>query len=473
MPKLTQSFVKAATLSEGETQRFFMDDELTGFGLRVSATKKSFYLQMRLGNRVVKRRLGEYGLMSVDQARKAALVLKAQLLQGQDPHAERQRIARSTTLGELFDEYAREVSHKPVTRVSIARCKKKFDALTGTAYKTMPNSRSAEKIELVPIKLASWLQRPYQDISQDEVLARFDALARMVPARKLSATPQPIVRTANQAFKYLQAAYNYAINKHGLGRSGFDNPVDILKMTRRWSRINRRDSFLDISQPYFADWWRACANYQPQVISDYLLFTLLTAGRSIECATLRWDDVDLRKGVVVFRNTKNHQDYRFPIAPEARRILERRPQGRINDFVFGYKGSTTERVVCPPQQAIKAVRVACGEHWSMHDLRRTFTTAMTSLNVHAFTIAHLMKHSPTITMTLSYAPPTREQLLDALVRFESYVLDRVRTISDKSGDIDGTVAIENERYVTRTPENQTLLSTTEHAQLRNRRDSLH
>jgi len=50
---------------------------------------------------------------------------------------------------------------------------------------------------------------------------------------------------------------------------------------------------------------------------------------------------------------------------------------------------------------------------------------VTSLNVHAFTIAHLMKHSPTITMTLSYAPPTKEQLLDALVRFEQHVSTRV------------------------------------------------
>jgi hypothetical protein len=56
---------------------------------------------------------------------------------------------------------------------------------------------------------------------------------------------------------------------------------------------------------------------------------------------------------------------------------------------------------------------------------------MTSLNVHAFTIAHLMKHSPTITMTLSYAPPTREQLLDALTRLETHLLERVRPLDRK------------------------------------------
>jgi integrase len=62
----------------------------------------------------------------------------------------------------------------------------------------------------------------------------------------------------------------------------------------------------------------------------------------------------------------------------------------------------------------------------MHDLRRTFTTAMTLLNVHAFTISHLMKHSTTSSMTLSYAPPTHEQLREALIAMENHVLESVR-----------------------------------------------
>ena len=247
----------------------------------------------------------------------------------------------------------------------------------------------------------------------------------MIPKRKLSKSPQPITRTSNQHFKYLQAAYNYAISKYQLSRAGFMNPVAILKTTRRWSRINRRSGFLDTNKPYFVTWWRACESLEP-VIGDYILFSLVTASRSIESATLRWSDVDLKKGRMVFRNTKNGQDYTFPIAPVARSILERRLKAKINDFVFGYADSEKCHVVCPPQYHIKLVRVECGEHWSMHDLRRTFTTAMTLLNVHAFTIAHLMKHSMNSSMTLSYAPPTQEQLLEALIRLEQHLLERVR-----------------------------------------------
>ena len=425
MSKLTQSFVKSIAVSPGESQTFYMDDELTGFGLRVSPTKKVFYLQMRVGRKVLKRKLGEYGPMTVDQARKNALQMKAQLLDGRDPYEERRRGASDATLDELFDEYTNEVEHRANTKKSIESAKRHFGELEGMAFKTKPNGRSAEKIELAKVKLPNWLKRPYREITQDDVLERFDVVSRMIPKRKLSKSPQPITRTSNQHFKYLQAAYNYAISKYQLSRAGFMNPVAILKTTRRWSRINRRSGFLDTNKPYFVTWWRACESLEP-VIGDYILFSLVTASRSIESATLRWSDVDLKKGRMVFRNTKNGQDYTFPIAPVARSILERRLKAKINDFVFGYADSGKCHVVCPPQYHIKLVRVECGEHWSMHDLRRTFTTAMTLLNVHAFTIAHLMKHSMNRSMTLSYAPPTQEQLLEALIRLEQHLLERVR-----------------------------------------------
>ena len=425
MSKLTQSFVKSIAVSPGESQTFYMDDELTGFGLRVSPTKKVFYLQMRVGRKVLKRKLGEYGPMTVDQARKNALQMKAQLLDGRDPYEERRLGASDATLDELFDEYTNEVEHRANTKKSIESAKRHFGELEGMAFKTKPNGRSAEKIELAKVKLPNWLKRPYWEITQDDVLERFDVVSRMIPKRKLSKSPQPITRTSNQHFKYLQAAYNYAISKYQLSRAGFMNPVAILKTTRRWSRINRRSGFLDTNKPYFVTWWRACESLEP-VIGDYILFSLVTASRSIESATLRWSDVDLKKGRMVFRNTKNGQDYTFPIAPVARSILERRLKAKINDFVFGYADSGKCHVVCPPQYHIKLVRVECGEHWSMHDLRRTFTTAMTLLNVHAFTIAHLMKHSMNSSMTLSYAPPTQEQLLEALIRLEQHLLERVR-----------------------------------------------
>lgn len=425
MPKLTQSFVKSLGAASESAQTFYMDDELTGFGLRVSTTKKVFYLQMRVGRKVLKRRIGEYGPMTVDQARKSALLLKAQLIEGKDPYEERHHGASDASLEELFDEYRDEVSHRANSKKSINAAMRCFGELAGRAFKTKPDARSAEKTEIVQVKLVNWMKRPYREITQDEVLSRFDVVSRMLPKRRRAGAPKPITRTANQHFKYLQAAYNYAISKYQLSRSGFLNPVVILKTTRRWSRINRRHSFLDTTKPAFVKWWHACTALEP-VVGDYILFTLLTASRSIESATLRWPDVDFKAGDIMFRDTKNGQDYAIPMTPLVEAILKRRRKAKINDFVFGYADSKKSHIVCPPQYHIKQVREACGQHWTMHDLRRTFTTAMTRLNIHAFTISHLMKHSTNSSMTLSYSPPTREQLLEALIMLEQHLLEQVR-----------------------------------------------
>jgi hypothetical protein len=59
MPKLNQSFTKSIGPAIGEAQTFYMDDELTGFGLRVSPTKRVFYPQMRVGRKLFKRKIGD------------------------------------------------------------------------------------------------------------------------------------------------------------------------------------------------------------------------------------------------------------------------------------------------------------------------------------------------------------------------------------------------------------------------------
>jgi hypothetical protein len=47
MPKLTQNYVKSLPLSKDTSQKIYLDDELTGFGVRVSKRSKVFYVYMQ------------------------------------------------------------------------------------------------------------------------------------------------------------------------------------------------------------------------------------------------------------------------------------------------------------------------------------------------------------------------------------------------------------------------------------------
>jgi Phage integrase family. len=425
MSKLTQSFVKSITVSPGESQTFYMDDELTGFGLRVSSTKKVFYLQMRVGRKVLKRKLGEYGPMTVDQARKNALQMKAQLLDGRDPYEERHRGASDATLDELFDEYTNEVEHRANTKKSIESAKRHFGELEGMAFKTKPNGRSAEKIELTKVKLPNWLKRPLPGDHAGRCAGAFrcclahDPQAQAVEGAAADhAHVQPAfqVPAGGLQLRYQQVPVVARGVHEPCGHPQDDAPLEP-NQSPQWLPRHQQAVLREV-----------VAGMRGARTRDWRLHPVFAGHRK---PFDRIGDVALvrrgpKKGHMVFRNTKNGQDYTFPIAPVARSILERRLKAKINDFVFGYADSGKCHVVCPPQYHIKLVRVECGEHWSMHDLRRTFTTAMTLLNVHAFTIAHLMKHSMNSSMTLSYAPPTQEQLLEALIRLEQHLMERVR-----------------------------------------------
>lgn len=105
MAKLTKRSADAASAVGSEL--FLWDDELPGFGLRVKKSgARSFIVQYRNANgRSRQLTLGRYGVLTVEEGRRAAKLALAEVVKGADP-AENKKLARGAmTIEELSKEY--------------------------------------------------------------------------------------------------------------------------------------------------------------------------------------------------------------------------------------------------------------------------------------------------------------------------------------------------------------------------------
>jgi len=135
-------------------------------------------------------------------------------------------------------------------------------------------------------------------------------------------------------------------------------------------------------------------------IQDIIIYALNTGSRIGEIFSLRWQDVDLDKGVI---NSFSHKTQKLRIVPinsEVRTILEFWNLGRKNEYVF-YNQKTGERFV----DLDAGLRLACkkaeieGVTW--HTLRHTFASRLLERGADIITVKELLGHS-TVTVTMRY-----------------------------------------------------------------------
>lgn len=408
--RITKTFVEKISLpekiKEGRTeQKRYYDDNLKGFGLRVtSGGSKAFFVEKLVNNRLQRITVGRFPEISTEVARKEAQILLGKIATGVNPVAEKKakRIKR-ITLQEVFNDYL--------------KARKSLKPLTVTDYERVLK-------QVVP----DWLDKPLTIISRD-----------MIAKRHMQYGESNSKARSNLAMRVLRALFNFAINQYQAsdGKEIFtENPIKRLSHTRAWYRINRKQTVIKSNK--LADWYQGLirlsewhSKHDTEMWQDYFLLVLFTGLRRQEAASLRWDNVDLDAKTFTLHDTKNRNSHTLPMSEFLLELFERRKKSRQNEYVFSAKSDAGHLI--EPRKAMLKVAELSGVGFTVHDLRRTFVTIAESLEIPAYALKRLLNHNMNHDVTAGYIIMDVERLRKPMQQISDYMLRCMGT--KQSGEV--------------------------------------
>lgn len=424
--KLTKTEVEKLPFADTGKQVDYYDSDLDGFGIRVSATGKKYFVRSHIGNRRLRVMMKSAKLVSADQARKEALAMLGDMAKGVDPNqasrekirqAEEQRAKekqQSITLQQALDEYLQKGKLKPRTI---------------TTYQ-----------DLFRLYLADWLDRPATEITRDMVKERHREIATGKRGRKVLKkqagltngelnkleVPKRREGAADNCFRTLRAVLNYAFEDEENG-TPYANPVNILSSKKRkaWFKVERRRTLIKNSD--LPAWSKAVQALENPIARDFLLFLIHTGLRRNEAARLRWDQVDFEEACFTIPDTKNKEPHTLPMSDYlASLLMQRKAEAwHGNPFVFPSHGKAG--FLQEPKRAIEAVTTATGIIFTCHDLRRTFATVAESLDLSGYTVKALLNHKQQIgDVTGGYIILNVDRLRDPMQKITNAIQERIK-----------------------------------------------
>jgi integrase len=373
--KLTKTTIDALPKADRGKQVDFWDTELKGFGVRVSATSKTYFVMKRVNGKLTRVTLGKHGLKTADMARKDALNALAELNKGVDVNRQKAKTReRGATVTEILGHY--------------------FTARQELSSRTVRTYQ-----DLFRLHLSDWMNKPIGEISKD-----------MVAKCHLKIAGNAGKVTANNAMRTFRAVYNFA--NELLDDSLPINPVKRLSNTRQWFKVERRQTV--ITESDLPKWYDALQNLENPTIRDYLLLLLFTGARRTETASIKWDDVDMESKTFILTKTKNGKPLPLPMSDFIYGIFLDRQAMRENDFVFPGPGKSEHLV--EPRKQMKKISTQTGIKFSVHDMRRTYTSAIDGV-VGYYELKRLLNHSTRADdVTAGYVVKNMDKLREPMQR---------------------------------------------------------
>jgi integrase len=406
--KLSQRYVDGLPPTDKLT--LFFDTALTGFGVYTKGKAKTYFVQARAKQKLIKATIGKASLFSLEEARKQAKIKLGMMANGINPVAEkRQEEKQNTTLSDILKEYL-EINKE------LKESSQNFYRLCVDTY------------------LKDWKDRPIRLITEEDVKKRHKMISTKLPVPKSEPVEQPPDPTepkkrkkrartngpgiADGVMKTLRALLNHAIDEHPEIIS--INPVSKLK--KRWNKLKPRET--QLRQDQLHGWINAVKASQNHAVRDVLQLILFTGLRSkTEAFPLKWNEIDFTSKTMHFFDTKNKSTLVLPMNTAVYDLLkERHNHLKESEYVFPSvtgKGHITD-IRKELDKINKASNVA---KLTPHSLRHTFSTYAEYLDISPFAIKALLNHSDNKKRdtTAGYIHVSQERILKASQMVADYI----------------------------------------------------
>jgi integrase len=335
------------------------DQILRGFGVRFSNHGgPSFFAIRRLRGgpkQPIRLHVGRYPALSLADARERAWVLLRDLQNGIDPRQRAleeqpaKQVKQIHTYGAVAEDFIKRVVASKRTRRAI-------------------------ELRIRRELVKRWKDRPITNVTRADVVQMADEIVDR-------GDPE----AARQTFVYGRRLHDWAIARgiYGLGEA---SPYDRLQASDLVGRKKPRQRLL--SSKELALIWGAAASWD--LYGPYVLLLLLLGVRRNELARSTWNEIDLEKALWVIppERMKSDEGLSVPLPPIAVEILSALPRFGSANYVFSARGSRPFNDFGGIKKLLDKRIVALNggkalDHWTFHDCRRTFRTALSTIGIAA------------------------------------------------------------------------------------------
>jgi len=381
--KLTKKVVNRLSFPD-KGQVLVWDKALSGFGVRLTPSRKTYIVQARVNGKTRRFTVGVHGVIAADAAREKALRLLGEMAEGKDPgEGKRKKVLSSLTLRQVADAY-----------------------IEGKRTKKGHLLKQASKNDIdrhVKTTFSDWEDKPLVSIDRHMVLKRYQQASAASEAQ------------ANQAFRILRAIWNWQRNNTKDKKSGNptmpENPCAAITDSNGWAYVPSRDRAIPLYK--IGSVWNHLEALRSdpgqttvgQTMIAAVQFAMLTGGRWGEIAPLTWKQIDFDAATWTLPDPKNRRKITFPLSRQALAILHDQA-GKHDTFIFPGRGKDGH--IHRPTRLMKKIADDCGVTVSPHDLRRTFNAIAEDCGVEFWKQKVLLGHTVAADVTLNNYKQTND-----------------------------------------------------------------